>query len=122
ITYCYDQIANRGVSRFDVTASQAAAGVRPDIFVPYTIRVDSRGNLVLLEAGFGSIRRLNPITGETKLLVNVWQKFQEWDRGWAWMDVDRWGNSGPKDGIYWCKFVGTAIDGETDGRFNEVYA
>jgi hypothetical protein len=107
----------RSRSQFAVTAAEAAAGVKADVYVPQCVRVDSKGRVILLELGFGSIRRIDPTTGETKLLSDVYQKFREWDRGWAWIDVDRWGNSGPLDGIYWCKFVSTR-DSEP---FNEVY-
>lgn len=112
-----DQLASRGVSQFEVTAAEAAAGVRPDIYLPQTIRVDSRGRILLLEIGFGAIRRLDPSTGVVETLDEVQQKHRQYDRGWAWFDVDRWGNSGPVDGIYWTKFVST-LPGE---HFNEVY-
>jgi hypothetical protein len=94
----FDQDASRQLSRF--------TGARPDIYKPQCIRVDSEGNLVLLELGFGSIRRLDPLAGTASLLGNVHQIFEEDYRGWAWLDVDRWGHSGPKNGIYWCKAVG----------------
>ena len=112
-----DQLASRGVSRFEVSAQQASQGVRPDIYIPQTIRVDSRGNIVLLEIGFGAIRRIDPTSGQTTKLGEVLQKHREFDRGWAWLDVDRYGNAGPIDGIYWCKFVST-VEGE---NFNEVF-
>jgi hypothetical protein len=119
----YDQLAARAGSKFEVNASQAAAGMRPDIYLPQAIRVDSTGRIILLELGYGAIRRLNPNTGETQKLGEVRQKHADGDRGWAWLDVDRWGNTGPKDGIYWCVFVGERIEGEPDEtRFNEVYA
>lgn len=112
-----DQLASRSVSQIDVSAAQAAAGVKPDIYLPQTVRVDSRGRIVLLEIGFGALRRIDPSTGVVETLDEVQQKHREYDRGWAWFDVDRWGNSGPVDGIYWTKFVST-LPGE---HFNEVY-
>ena len=122
----FDQDASRRRSRFTVTAPEAAGGARPDIYRPQCIRVDSDGNLVLLELGFGSIRRLDPRTGTTLLLGDVHQDFgqngEDNHRGWAWLDVDRWGNSGPRNGIYWCKSVGEELDGESAAQFNEVYA
>jgi hypothetical protein len=118
----FNQPASRAASRFTVTAAEAQSGIKPEVYKPQSIRVDSHGNVILLELGYGSIRRLNPATGETKKMGDVWQKFGEWDRGWAWLDVDRWGNAGPRDGIYWCKFVGSELDGEAGERFNEVYA
>lgn len=112
-----NQLASRAASRVEVSASDASQGIRPDIYLPQTIRVDSRGNIILLEIGFGAIRRINPFSGETKLLGEVQQKHREFDRGWAWLDVDRYGNAGPIDGIYWCKFV-TTLPGEV---FNEAF-
>jgi hypothetical protein len=119
----YDQVQTRAASRIEVTAAEAARGVRPDIYVPQTVRVDSRGRLVILELGFGLIRRIDPVTGETVRLGFVDNKFQRFAFGWAWLDVDRWGTAGPKDGIYWCKSVGGGVDGDPgQDRFNEVYA
>jgi hypothetical protein len=51
----------------------------------------------------------------------VFQGFSATYRGWAWLDVDRWGNAGPKDGIYWYKSVGGPPEGEEAGGANEVY-
>lgn len=93
-----------------------------DIYMPQCLRVDSEGRLILLELGYGWIRRIDPSTRATTVLGDVHQHFEEEHRGWAWLDVDRWGNSGPKDGIYWCKSVGEEIDGVTGAHFNEVYA
>lgn len=118
--------SNRALSSFTVSAAEAAAGRRPDIYKPQCLRVDSNGNLILLELGYGSIRRIVPATGVTVKLGDVDQIFGEGGadtyRGWAWLDVDRWGNSGPKNGIYWCKSVGETIDGDPGAQFNEVYA
>ena len=105
-----------------VTPSQAASGVRPELYVPMTVRVDSRGRLIVLDLGDGFIRRIDPATGVTDVLGDVDSKFEEFAFGWAWLDVDRWGNTGPKDGIYWCKAVGANLDGEPAARFNEFYA
>lgn len=112
-----DQLAARAATQFEVTPAEAASGVTPDIYLPQTIRVDSQGRIILLELGYGAIRRIDPTTLATETLGEVQQKHRTFDRGWAWLDVDRWGNSGPKDGIYWAKFVST-LDGE---NFNEVF-
>jgi hypothetical protein len=93
-----------------------------EIYMPQCIRVDSQGRIVLLELGYGWIRRIDPMSKASLKLGEVRQNFQQDYRGWAWLDVDRWGNSGPKDGIYWCKSVGEEIDGDTGAHFNEVYA
>lgn len=118
----FDQPSSRAASRFEVSASEAASGLRPDVYRPQCIRVQSDGRIILLELGYGAIRRMDPRTGETRTLGEVRQKHGEWDRGWAWLDVDRWGNSGPRDGIYWCKFVGETVDGEDGSHYNEVFA
>lgn len=111
-----NQLAAREVSIVEVSDSQAAQGVQPDIYLPQVLRVDSSGNIILLELGFGAVRRINPLSGVSEILGEVQQKHREFDRGWAWLDVDRYGNSGPVDGIYWVKFVST-LPGE---RFNEA--
>jgi hypothetical protein len=113
-----DQVNSRSVSTFEVSQAQAGQGVRPDIYLPQVIRVDSKGRLILLEIGYGAIRRIDPLTGVTETLGEVQQKHRAFDRGWAWLDVDRYGNAGPLDGIYWCKFVST-LPGEL---FNEVFS
>ena len=43
-------------------------------------------------------------------------------RGWAWLDVDRWGNSGPLDGIYWCAFQQSGSTASRANHPNEAYA
>ena len=70
---CVQPARNRAASVFEVPAEQAAQGMRPDIYKPFTVRVDSRGNLIMLELGTGSIRRINPLTGETKRMWDTWQ-------------------------------------------------
>jgi hypothetical protein len=116
------QQASRDRSQYVVSAAEASRGTRPDVYLPQAIRVDSFGNLIVLEIGFGGIRRINPSTGETTHLANVWQRFEPNSRGWAWLDVDRWGNSGPLNGIYWCAFQQSKVDGETESHANEAYA
>lgn len=114
------RLRDRGAADvFDQNANRAFSS---EIYMPQCIRVDSKGNLILLELGYGWIRRIDPQTRATKVLGDVHQHFEEDYRGWAWLDVDRWGNSGPKDGIYWCKSVGEEIDGDTGAHFNEIYA
>lgn len=119
----YSQTQTRSVSRLQVTADEARQGIRPDLYVPQTVRLDSRGRLIVLELGYGLIRRFDPVTGEVRQLGFVDNKFERFAFGWAWLDVDRWGNAGPRDGIYWCKSVGGGVDGDpASDRFNEVYA
>jgi hypothetical protein len=78
----------------------------PDFFVPHTVRIDSQGRLVVLDLGFGVIRQVDLTSNATKILARINQKFERWNRGWAWFDIDTTGNAGGLDGIYWCKFVG----------------
>ncbi|HEX2122855.1 MAG TPA: hypothetical protein VHL59_14585, partial [Thermoanaerobaculia bacterium] len=114
------RLRERGATNvFDQNANRALGN---EIYMPQCIRVDSEGNLILLELGYGWIRRIDPQTRATTVLGDVHQHFEEDYRGWAWLDVDRWGNSGPKNGIYWCKSVGEQIDGDAAAQFNEVYA
>lgn len=44
---------------------KVTAGSDPDIFIPHTIRVTSKGNLIVLSLGFGVIREINVNTGAT---------------------------------------------------------
>jgi DNA-binding beta-propeller fold protein YncE len=113
----------RGASRFEVAAGSP---VKADCYLPMPIRADSQGRLVVLDVGFASIRQINPATGETKLLGNVEGRL---DRGgligFFGLAVDRWGNAGPKDGIYWFQTVsGGVADGEdpNDRHTNELLA
>lgn len=122
VTNRFDRTQVRPVMQLAVTPSQAASGIQPELYVPMTVRVDSRGRLIVLDLGDGYIRRIDPATGVTDVLGDVDSKFEEFAFGWAWLDVDRWGNTGPKDGIYWCKAVGSNLDGEPAARFNEFYA
>src|SRR5262245_28231891 len=113
----------RQYARLAVSADEAAAGLKPDIFFPYTVRVDSLGNLIVFDRGFNTIRRIDPATGVTTVLVTLHDGgFGEWVRGWAWLDVDRWGNAGLKDGIYLAIAVSyTTPNGESDDHFNEEF-
>ncbi len=122
VTDRFNRTQVRPVMQLSVSPAQAASGVKPELYVPMTVRVDSRGRLIVLDLGDGFIRRIDPATGVTDLLGDIDSKFEEFAFGWAWLDVDRWGNTGPKDGIYWCKAVGSDLDGEPAARFNEFYA
>lgn len=119
---CSDQQENQARSNFEVTASDAASGVRPDIYAPFAIRVDSKGHIILLETSYASVRRINPATGEATQLAVTPADFTSNNRNWAWIDVDRWGNSGPKDGIFWTTGTGGQIDGNPGSVINEIIA
>jgi len=117
----FDRAVTRARPRYKITAAEAAGGARPEIFMPQTVRVDSHGQILELSLGFGAIRRLNPATGEATHLVNVDQRFENSSRGWAWLDVDRLGKSGPLDGIYYGVFQGSTCEGASGTRTNEAY-
>lgn len=121
VQYTY-QDAARGLSHYAVTAAQAASGIKPDIFVPQTVRVDSAGKLLVNDVGFGGVRKIDPATGTAVHIANLHQRFIPNSIGWAWFDVDRWGHAGPKDGVYTCVFQGSQPDGETVPHTNEFYA
>lgn len=97
-----------------------------EFYLPHTVRVDSKGNLFVLDIGFGSIRKINTATLEATHFATLNQRFERNDertssRGWAWMDIDRWGNAGEIDGVYYTVFQDSHCDGETDQRVNEAY-
>lgn len=46
------------------------------------------------------VSRINPITNATTVLARVDMKHKEWNRGWAWMDVDRYVHENTKVHIY----------------------
>lgn len=119
--YTY-QDAARLNSHYVVSAADALAGIRPDVYAPQTVRVDSLGRLLVNDVGFGAIRRIDLTTHQTIHVGNLYQHFIPNGTGWAWFDVDRWGHSGPKDGVYSCVFQGSRPDGELVGHPNEFYA
>jgi hypothetical protein len=111
------------------------AGTDPDVFAPYTVRVDSRGRLIVFDRGFNTIRRFDLSTKSASVLVRLqstadngqtWSyaggAFGENVRGWAWLDVDRYGRSGPLDSIYLAMATSYAVPrNETTGHFNEEW-
>jgi len=77
------QDLTRAPSRYTVTAAQAAAGLRPDIFLPQTVRVDSLGRLVVLEIGFGSGRNLAYYPAAVTRVLAVEPADLSWQRAQA---------------------------------------
>lgn len=111
-------------------------GANPDIFAPYTVRVDSRGRLIIFDRGFNTIRRFDVATRSAEMIARLqfshdggqtWGfangGFGEWARGWAWLDVDRYGNSGPLDSIYFAMATSYATPRNDAGQlhFNEEW-
>lgn len=84
---------------------KTSAGTKPDLFAPHTIRTTSKGNIMVLDLGFGLIREIDVKTHETVVRTRVYQHMSQYDFGWAWFDLDRWGNSGGLDAIYWTRFT-----------------
>lgn len=99
---CYDAQSNRTVSPMNISAAQAAAGTKPEIYRPMCIRTDSQGNIILLDSGFSALRRIHPTTGESKLLLEVPTGWERWKQDWTWIAVNKYpgGNAGPLDSIY----------------------
>lgn len=123
---CYHEPSNRTVAKLDVSPAEAASGIKPEPYLPITIRVDSKGNLIVLDMGYATISRINPVTGEAKVLGTIPGRYDRFVPGWAWLDVDRWGNSGPLDSIYWVQGVGSGPM-ESEGpnnlyHVNELFA
>ncbi len=119
-TYFGDPIpsTNRTCSQYE--------GANPDAMLPQTVRMFSNGDLGVLDSGFnGSIRRVTTtgtITATEVHLHNTgrWNSNEDWV--WRWMDIDRWGNSGPLDGIYFGCFQCSSVNGVEGGsRTNEAY-
>lgn len=108
-----------------VRAHVAVTGPRPTIYFPYFIRIASTGDLIVFDRGLNTLRRLSPETGTAELIDSLGDGGFDgnWARGWVWGDVDRWGNAGVRDGIYWLTATsqGPPPAGETEDRFNENY-
>jgi hypothetical protein len=104
-----------------VDAAAAAGGTRPDFHLPWTIRFDSNNDLIVLDRGMDSVRRINLTTHVTTAIHNfTGGSFNFGDRGWQWMDVDRWGVIGPLNTILLALAVSTGRPSEEPTeRFNE---
>ena len=78
------------------------SGANPTIYFPYFVRIASTGELVVFDRGLNTLRRLNVSTNTATVIDQLGDGgFGDWARGWVWGDVDRWGNAGARDGIYW---------------------
>lgn len=115
-TYKFNQnrTFNRANSNFEIASGS------PDIYAPFCIRVDSTGRIVLYEPGFSAIRRLDPVTGEAVMLVDLDQNITT-NRTPAWLDVDRWGNSGPLNQVYFGVVNTSVLEAHEDRRTNEMW-
>lgn len=127
--YDYQDAARVSInSNYLVSAIEAAAGERPDFHYPFCIRVASDGDIILSDVGYGAIRRVDVSTFETiqisRQVIN-YQTPGTFYVGWSWLDVDRWGNSGPLDGVYFGTFQGSHCLEDTENGVsihpNEAY-
>lgn len=92
--YVVDRAQNaiRKISADGTTVStivSASAGLT----VPFAIRLDSHGNIILGEEG-GSVKRIDAVTHAVTVIGTGCSA------SWVWLDVDRKGNVGPKDDIF----------------------
>jgi hypothetical protein len=104
-----------------VDSAAASGGTRPDFHMPQTVRFDSNNDLIVLDRGMDSIRRINLTTHVTTAIHNfTGGGFGFNERGWQWIDVDRWGVIGPLNTILLCLAVSTGRPSEEPTeRFNE---
>ncbi len=109
---------------YEVSSGQAAAGMRPELNYPFAIRVASDGDVIWSDMGFASIRRMDVSTFETTHITVQEVQFLlpgTFYVGWSWLDVDRWGNSGPLDGVYYGAFQASHCTGQPESHPNEAY-
>jgi hypothetical protein len=77
---------------------------------PMTLRWDSDFNPIIAETNTGAIRRYNWTTKKLELItVRPGGKRTRYP-GWLWMEVDRRGEVGPKDRIFWSTSVTSSGD------------
>ncbi len=62
---------------------------------PFVVRMDSRGNIVLGENATSAIRRIDLARRQVTTIARIPKEKETW----IWLDVDRWGNVGPRDDI-----------------------
>ena len=124
--YYHQQSARESTaSNYEVTALEAAAGKRPDLNYPFALKVASDGDLIWNDVAYGAIRRMDISTYETYEIttqqITQSQIGYYTQAGWSWLDVDRWGNSGPLDGVYYGAFQASFCSGTGINRPNESY-
>jgi hypothetical protein len=109
-------VSNRTCSRY--------TGTDPDSMSPFVIRRNSDDDLVVMDAGFSAIREYDIGTDTATEIVQMGNPRYNSasDIGWQWMDVDRWGNSGPLDGIYFGCFQCSNFTEVSGSRINEGFA
>lgn len=79
----------------DGKTARILAGAAQGLNKPFSMRFDSKGNLVFAELSTGNVKSLNPATGVVTTIASALC-----GAGWTWLDVDSRGNVGPKDSIY----------------------
>jgi hypothetical protein len=73
------------------------------VLFPFCIRMDSHGNLLLLEPWFASFRKYD---FTTQTLTLVYTNTAAPRSRWQWFDVNRDGACGPVDDVLFCTSVG----------------
>lgn len=113
----HDTAENRRLSRFVVPSN-------PDVYLPFVIRTNSLGQIVLADNGYSAIRQIDPASGATTFIHDIGGPgvASNFVGGWIAMDVDRWGHAGPLDGIYWLTAESTTYTDMAGSRFNEAFA
>jgi hypothetical protein len=106
---------NRANSQFEIASGS------PEMYAPFCVRVDSTGRLVVYDAGFSSIRRLDPTNGEAIMMVDFDVNIGSSNRVPIWLDVDRWGNSGPLNHVYFGMSGTSVLEDLVDRRTNELW-
>ena len=106
----------QGAVRQQVTVE----GVNPTIYFPYTVRMFSTGELMVIDRGLNTLRAINLTTKTARVLDAFGTTGLS---AWVWGDVDRWGNAGKQDCVYWgnAVSVGPLPGNEIEDRFNENY-
>ena len=116
--------ADGGASPIGERSILPAGSAKADAYSPMGIRSDSAGNLVFMDEGSRRFASITPTGAEAA--GDVEGRFDRGGSpGYMGLAVDRWGNAGPKDGIYWFQTVsGGGVDGENpnDRHVNELFA
>lgn len=122
----YNRAFLTSAGTWTVNSTQAGMGVRPAIYLPWTIRTFNNGDIALLERGTNSIRRINPTTHVTTEVMHFNNGgFGNSAFGWIWIDINRYNaNTGPLDSIYLAMATSYDVPNSATGglqHFNEEF-
>lgn len=110
--YVVDQ-GNKAIKK--VTRAGVVSTVLSDLPKPFWIRTDSVGRLIVLDEQTADVTRYDLTAGTSKRLGGA----PITPNGWAMLDVDKTGNSGPKDGVFLIGSKCDRIDGDPRPNVNE---